>query len=514
MRRSIRWHLLLNSLAVSLIAIFAVGVVTLLLVRSYFNRQEEQYLRDRGDDLIPRLETALLRGSDADLQQIASLGLLAGHIRIRIVDRHGRLLADSGSFDDLTVAGLLPDRKAPLTAFQIYLDDLGRLQGFGLPFNDEQVLSEFLRGAPIWLPEDQLLQPIAPAPGAPTTVVSKAEVRLPLRVNDRLAGYAELSEGPAYGQIIRDSIWRALIIGGIVAIAVAALAAVVSARQVTKPLTSLGSAASEMARGNLEARADGSKLKEIDTLASQFNRMASQLSDIIATLEADRAALRRFIADASHELRTPLTALKTFNELLAQDPANHSEPTATFIGESGRQLNQLDRLTSDLLDLSRYEARLSGADFVFGDIRPVVQKTVQDLKPLSEAKNQRLELIVPPTAVTLDHDPTSLQRAVSNLLSNALKYTPDSGRVQLTLKTDATNAFINIRDNGLGIPREEQVYIFDRFYRGRGISESGSGLGLSIAREIAEIHGGSISFVSHEGEGSLFTLSLPLKSRG
>ena len=102
MRRSVSWHFLLYSLAIILVAIVAVGAVTLILVDANFSRQEEQYLRDRGDQLVEPLESALQLGSDpADIQSIASLGLLTGHVRIRVVDRSGRVLADSGSYREL-----------------------------------------------------------------------------------------------------------------------------------------------------------------------------------------------------------------------------------------------------------------------------------------------------------------------------------------------------------------------------------------------------------------------------
>ena len=191
MRRSVRWHLLLNSLVVSLAAIIAIGAVTLILVETYFSRQEEQYLRERGNELIPTLESALHRGGRSDLQLITSYGLFTGHVRIQVLDYDGLLLADSGNFDNLTAAGFYTREEASLTAFEFYLDDLGRLQGFGLPFEGEREMAKNVPRTP-WSPADLTQRSVAPSPQPPITAVSDTVVRFPLRVNDRVVAYAQL----------------------------------------------------------------------------------------------------------------------------------------------------------------------------------------------------------------------------------------------------------------------------------------------------------------------------------
>lgn len=269
-------------------------------------------------------------------------------------------------------------------------------------------------------------------------------------------------------------------------------------------------AADEMSQGNLSARAEGSRLAEIDRLADQFNSMADRLASTIASLEAERATLRRFIADASHEPRTPLTALKMFNALLAEDTNDQSGYKPELIEESGRQLDHLDRLTTDLLDLSRLEARLSGTDLVKGDIRPVVDESVAGLRSLVGSKSQLMDVSMPGRPVMVDHDPAGLKRAVRNLVTNAIKFTPGHGLIQVSLIVEDEWASIHVQDEGPGIAKEEEPDIFDRFYRGRAATGEGSGLGLAIVREIATIHDGEIALVAREGEGSHFILRLPV----
>ena len=266
-----------------------------------------------------------------------------------------------------------------------------------------------------------------------------------------------------------------------------------------------------MAEGNLSARAPSSNLKEYDRLAIRFNAMADRLGATIASLEAERSSLKRFIADASHELRTPLTALKTFNQLLSQQVTTDREPESTVIAESGLQINQLDRLTSDLLNLSRLEARLSGTDFETEDIRPAIERSIQAIRKQSAMKRQKLVIELTEEPIVLSHDPAAIERAVDNLLSNAVKYAPEESTIQIRTRLDKESVTIIVGDNGPGIPAREQPFIFERFYRGREQKVDGSGLGLAISQEIAAIHGGRINVDSEEGKGSAFSLILPLR---
>ena len=263
-----------------------------------------------------------------------------------------------------------------------------------------------------------------------------------------------------------------------------------------------------MGNNDLSARAPGSKLREYDQLATQFNSMATQLGGTIERLEQERTILRRMIADASHELRTPLTALRTFNELLQGEVSAESD-ARTFVDESTLQIAQLEQMTTGLLDLSRLEARLSGTNFVTVDVRRAVDQSVQALRPLADEKQQTLTVMLPPTALALPHDPTALQQAISNLLHNAIKYTPENGHIDVTVRAIEDSLRITVHDDGPGISAADQAHIFDRFYRSPEHKAGGTGLGLSIVKEIASIHGGDVTFSSIQGQGSSFTITLP-----
>ena len=178
-----------------------------------------------------------------------------------------------------------------------------------------------------------------------------------------------------------QSIQAALIWGSIAALVVAILVGLLSARQITRPLNKLEAAAAQMAEAKLQARAPKSKLREFNRVGDQLNQMAEQLSGTIERLEEERTVLRRMIADASHELRTPLTALTTFNALLEDEV--ESEQAKEFVVQSKQQIQQLDRMTTGLLDLSRLEARISGTDFVSADLRSTIASVIETYKPFA-----------------------------------------------------------------------------------------------------------------------------------
>ena len=468
MRYSVRQRLLLNSLLVSLVAIAAAGLVTYGLFWRYFVRGEQQYLQTQANQMVNPLEDMLVRG---DLQAVAMIArdrAFLARLRVKVLATDEAVLVDTGRFDPTQ----LPPERAAAQPFP-----------------------------PNVIPPG----PVANTPFIPP--ISDEVLRVPLYEQNQVIGWLELLEGPAVGEpVLRDTRYL-LLASSAAALLLAGFVGLWSARQVTKPLTELGAAADRMAHGEFSARAPDSSFSEFRELAGQFNSMAGRLEQTIAALEADRVVLRRLIADASHELRTPLTALKTFNELLQQD--NVAEPSATFIRESARQLVQLDHLTTNLLDLSRLEARLSGTNFARADVRAVVETAVWASRPLAEAKQQSVQLTVPDEPVLLSHDAAALQRAVTNLVHNAIKFSGHQGQIQVRLSTNGTGVQIQVQDNGSGIPVTEQERVFERFYRGRDQKEEGTGLGLAICREIVTIHGGELTLASQVGEGSTFTIVLP-----
>ncbi len=305
---------------------------------------------------------------------------------------------------------------------------------------------------------------------------------------------------------------RSAIVGaGLLALVASVVFGVVAARRVTAPIHRLRRVAAHVAQGELDERATASGVLEVDELAAQFNVMADRLSGTLRMLEADRDRLREFVADVSHELRTPIAALRMYTEL-QRDGQIDEATRAEFLERSTEQIGRLEWLSTNLLDLSRIDAGIFPLDMRDGDLRDPIQAVVQALSEVALARGIGLESVVPGDPVELRFDRERIVQLLTNLIGNALKFTPRAGVVSVRLTEDEDDVTIEVQDTGPGIPAEELPRVFDRFYRGTNTGEaraSGSGLGLAIVRSIVEMHGGEIDIASVVGEGTAVRITLP-----
>jgi signal transduction histidine kinase len=298
---------------------------------------------------------------------------------------------------------------------------------------------------------------------------------------------------------------------GLLALVAAVIFGAVAARRVTAPIHRLRAIAGRVAQGHLDERATASGVLEVDELAAQFNVMADRLSGTLRMLEADRDRLREFVADVSHELRTPIAALKMYAEL-QRDGQVDEATRVEFLERSTEQIARLEWLSTNLLDLSRIDAGIFPLDMRDGDLRDPTQAVVQALSEVAVARGIGLESFVPGEPVELRFDRERIVQLLTNLVGNALKFTPRGGGVSVHLTDEPDGVTIEVRDTGPGIPPDELPRIFDRFYRGTNTGEaraSGSGLGLAIVRSIVDMHDGEIDVVSAVGEGTVFRIRLP-----
>jgi signal transduction histidine kinase len=305
-----------------------------------------------------------------------------------------------------------------------------------------------------------------------------------------------------------------LVGSGLAALAVALLVGTLAARRLTGPLARLRRASSRFAQGDLEERAPAFSIVEVDELGQQFNVMADRLSESVRMLQADRDRLREFVADVSHELRTPIAALRTFTEL-QRDGAVDDAQRAEFLVRSTEQISRLEWLSTNLLDLSRIDSGIFPLDMRWGDLRDPVRSVVEAHSEMAEQRGVSLVSEVPVSPVMVRFDRERILQLLTNLVGNALKFTPSGGEVVVQLADREEDAVLEVRDSGPGIPEAEQPLVFDRFFRGTNVGEaraSGSGLGLAIARSIVEMHGGSIAVASALGRGSTFTVTLPRRA--
>ena len=219
---------------------------------------------------------------------------------------------------------------------------------------------------------------------------------------------------------------------GLLALAAAVIFGIVAARRVTAPIHRLRHLAGRVAQGDLDERATASGVLEVDELAAQFNVMADRLSETLRMLEADRDRLREFVADVSHELRTPIAALRMYTEL-QRDGQIDEITRAEFLERSTEQIGRLEWLSTNLLDLSRIDAGIFPLDMRDGDLRDPIQAVVQALSEVALGRGIGLESVAPADPVVLRFDRERIVQLLTNLIGNALKFTPRGGAVSVRL---------------------------------------------------------------------------------
>jgi two-component system phosphate regulon sensor histidine kinase PhoR len=239
----------------------------------------------------------------------------------------------------------------------------------------------------------------------------------------------------------------------------------------------------------------------------------------VSELRRLEAIRRDFVANVSHELKTPLTAIRGLVETILDDPEMPVDVRQRFLERIEEQTQRLSTLVTDLLTLSRLESESSRREREVVDFRGVVDSSVRRLRGVAEGKGIHLETAFDGDALWVLGDEEQLRQMVDNLVDNAVKYTPEGGRVAVRLRaateegTGQTECLLEVDDTGIGIEPRHQERIFERFYRvdkARSRELGGTGLGLSIVKHIAKDTGGSVSLESRPGLGSTFRVRLPL----
>jgi signal transduction histidine kinase len=266
----------------------------------------------------------------------------------------------------------------------------------------------------------------------------------------------------------------------------------------------------------VEAITDGRSLHRrlaVPMTADEVARLASTLNRMLARLEQSFSSLHRFTADASHELKTPLMVLRAGVERALTDPRTPPEVLQT-LDETLEQINWMTEMVESLLTLARADEGRAPLTLEESDLRPVIADVAETAEMLGEQHGVEVRSEVPETPVTLPVDPHRIREMLLNLVTNAIKYTPSGGSVELALREQDGNVALLVRDTGIGIAPGDLPHIFDRFWRAdparsRTGDRPGVGLGLAITKWIAEAHGGVINVQSRPGRGTAFTVVLP-----
>lgn len=284
---------------------------------------------------------------------------------------------------------------------------------------------------------------------------------------------------------------------------------------ITQALGNLVEGAAQLSQGDFSTRVSVNGNDEIAQLARAFNEMSARLEQAAENERALDETRRNLVAWASHDLRTPLTSLRVMMAALVDGVVDDPETISRYLRQSQNEINRMSKLLDDLFELAQLDAGFQDLDFEWVSLSDLISDTLESFAARADAQEINLEGHVDPQVDLVWATPEKLSRILDNLLSNALRYTPQDGTIHLSAKAEENATVVTVKDSGSGIVPKDLPFIFDRFYRGeksrmRDKGESSSvGLGLAIVKGLVEAHGGEISVQSKPGEGTEFQFGLP-----
>ncbi len=317
-------------------------------------------------------------------------------------------------------------------------------------------------------------------------------------------GYVQVSApiAPVYADIQRTQ----LVLGavGAILLIITALASLILARQIARPVSTLTRTSEAFAQGHLDERVRPAGPDEIRRLGSAFNQMAARISDMLVRQ-------KEFVANAAHELRSPLTSIRLRLDLLRGSARGNPQVLERYLGQMDQEVDYLQSLVEKLLTLSALDAN-EQAPRVPLDLAPLVNAAIGEIEPLMDYAQLELDTNIPSHLPTCKVNAEQVHTILRNLLDNACKYSLPGGHITVRAECIQEIIYISVGDTGVGIPQEALPRIFDRFYRGDQARSGrrGSGLGLALVRSLTEANGGKIAVASEEGQGSVFTIQFPV----
>ena len=292
---------------------------------------------------------------------------------------------------------------------------------------------------------------------------------------------------------------------GLMIIGVLILCSILFVVVLMKPFGRLQEMLNKVADGNLDESISENTYKETWNISQAVQSTITKLRTVDQSRE-------EFVSNVSHELKTPITSIRVLADSLMSMEEVPVELYREFMTDISDEIDRESKIIDDLLSLVKMDKAAAELNIAQVDINALVQQILKRLRPI--AKKRNVELIYESIReVTADVDEVKLSLAINNLVENAVKYNIENGWVRVTLDADHKFFYIKVADSGIGIPEEYQEHIFERFYRvdkARSRETGGTGLGLSITRNVILMHRGAIRLSSKEGEGSTFTVRIPL----
>lgn len=316
-----------------------------------------------------------------------------------------------------------------------------------------------------------------------------------LMIHTPITGIAKTSA--AIEQLLLYTILGSILLAGIFAF--------ILSRNLTKPISNISQAAEKFTAGNYKSRTNAIGEDEIGRLGFTFNEMAAALERI----EQER---QEFFSDITHELKTPLATIQAITESLLDGLVTDKTKQTCYLKTTLDECHQMNSLISELLNLARIESGQMHFQYQDLNLCDFIEKQKGKFQPMSAEKNQQLIFSVEPKLLSVKTDPLRIEQILSNLLSNALRHSPDGNKIFIRFERDKNNFILSVTDSGEGIPEKDLPYLWDRFYRvdkARSRNKGGTGLGLAITKKLVEGMHGNISVSSIPNEKTIFKVIFP-----
>ena len=453
------------------VLIVAMAISSIVISMSYYRLASHRVMEDMKSVLLLLDATIDWESSDLEKQIVEISSQMNNDYRITIIDNDGSVLADSETGNPETMENH-KNRKEVKEAFQ---------DVFGTKVRN----SSTIKGSMMY------------------------------------AAYCS----PTQHKVIRISIHHDVItdlmkmmvpsiaISLLLALSVAGVLTNKFAASVTKPILEISHKLEGIYDEKIDFNFPHYQYDELNIIARTTTDMSKSVQDYIRKLEKEKTIRQEFFSNASHELKTPLTAIRGYAELLQSGMASDTQMQKEFLGRIHSEVEEMTSLINDILMISRLETKELMPTKEMLCVKSVAEEVKKTLKPLADENNVSLEIHCCDEFVYMDR--SHLQGILSNLMGNAVKYNRPGGFVQTDITMDSTSLSIRVEDSGIGIAKEDQKRIFERFYRvdkGRSKRVAGTGLGLSIVKHVTEFYGGCVSVESQSGVGSTFLVQLPAAS--
>ena len=453
------------------VLIVAMAISSIVISMSYYRLASHRVMEDMKPVLLLLDATIDWESSDLEKQIVEISKQMNDDYRITLIDQDGSVLADSETGNPETMENH-KNRKEVKEAFQ---------DGFGTKVRN----SSTIKGSMMY------------------------------------AAYCS----PTQHKVIRISIHHDVItdlmkmmvpsiaISLLLALSVAGVLTNKFANSVTKPILEISHKLEGIYDEKIDFNFPHYQYDELNIIARTTTDMSKSVQDYIRKLEKEKTIRQEFFSNASHELKTPLTAIRGYAELLQSGMASDTQMQKEFLGRIHSEVEEMTSLINDILMISRLETKELMPTKEILCVKSVAEEVKKTLKPLADENNVSLEIHCCDEFVYMDR--SHLQGILSNLMGNAVKYNRPGGFVQTDITMDSTSLSIRVEDSGIGIAKEDQKRIFERFYRvdkGRSKRVAGTGLGLSIVKHVTEFYGGCVSVESQSGVGSTFLVQLPAAS--